>query len=99
MSKIALILSNQIPWEVFIENCNKHIPNEIKIHLLPLCKELVDLLKDDNKIFEKNWIVNTLLRLESCLDRTWEELNTGHWKYVAIQQRYCFTICSVLKVR
>ncbi|XP_063974912.1 bifunctional peptidase and arginyl-hydroxylase JMJD5 isoform X2 [Diachasmimorpha longicaudata] len=39
----------------------------------------------------------TLLRLEACLDRTWEALNTGHWKDVEMRHRYCYTICSVLK--
>ncbi|XP_011300514.1 lysine-specific demethylase 8 isoform X2 [Fopius arisanus] len=37
------------------------------------------------------------MRLEACVDRTWETLNTGHWKDVEVRHRYCYTICSALK--
>ncbi|CAG5074070.1 Similar to Kdm8: Bifunctional peptidase and arginyl-hydroxylase JMJD5 (Mus musculus) [Cotesia congregata] len=38
-----------------------------------------------------------LIEIEACLDRTWENLNTGYWKDVSIGHRYCYTICSLLK--
>lgn len=39
------------------------------------------------------------MRLEACLDRTWEVLNSGYWKDVRIEYRYCYTLCVIVKVR
>lgn len=39
-----------------------------------------------------------LLRVQAVLDRTWERLNTGHWKDVPVCQRKLFAIASLHKV-
>lgn len=44
------------------------------------------------------WISTSITRVEACLDRTWEALNSGYWKDVPIEYRYCYSICVVVKV-
>lgn len=41
--------------------------------------------------------MNSLILVEACLDRTWEILNSGYWKSVPIEYRYCYTLCVILK--
>lgn len=44
------------------------------------------------------WIKNSLIVVEACMDKTWEVLNSGHWQFVPIEYRYCYTLCTILKV-
>lgn len=46
----------------------------------------------------EKWINASIIRLEACLDRTWEVLNSGYWKDVPIEYRYCYSFCVIVKV-
>ena len=50
------------------------------------------------RLLPSDKIQDSLLRLEICLDQTWDALNTGYWKNVPITYRYSYTICSAFKV-
>lgn len=47
---------------------------------------------------QEKWISTSITRVEACLDRTWETLNSGYWKDVPIEYRYCYSLCTVVKV-
>lgn len=38
-AKIAPI-TGDIPWPILIKNCEEHVPNEIRVHVVPICKTL-----------------------------------------------------------
>lgn len=46
----------------------------------------------------EKWISASITRLEACLDRTWEVLNSGYWKNVPTEYRYCYSLCVIVKV-
>lgn len=82
-----------VRWELLKEELER-IPIEIKLHLVPI----IDALRaSDRKLTSTGWIDASLSRVEACLDRTWEMLNTGHWKDVPIENRYCYSLCTVVK--
>ncbi|CAK9820561.1 Bifunctional peptidase and arginyl-hydroxylase JMJD5 [Anthophora plagiata] len=43
------------------------------------------------------WIEDSLLLVEACLDKTWEILNSGYWRFVSVEYRYCYSFCTILK--
>ncbi|XP_029680854.1 bifunctional peptidase and arginyl-hydroxylase JMJD5-like isoform X3 [Formica exsecta] len=82
-----------IPWELLAKEL-EHIPMEIKLHLTPI----INVLYTSNKqLASEAWINNSITRVEACLDRTWELLNSGYWKDVPIGYRYCYSLCVALK--
>ncbi|KAH0552061.1 bifunctional peptidase and arginyl-hydroxylase JMJD5 [Cotesia glomerata] len=89
----APLTGQNIPWDLLINYCEK-ISMEIKVRLISFIQDIKSSL-ELNKIPEK--IDCKLIEIEACLDRTWENLNTGYWKDVSIGHRYCYTICSLLK--
>ncbi|KAH0947500.1 hypothetical protein HN011_003656 [Eciton burchellii] len=82
-----------VHWELLKEEVGR-IPIEIKLHLASIINVLHT---SDKKLISAKWIDASLTRVEACLDRTWEMLNTGHWKDVPIENRYCFSLCTVIK--
>ncbi|KAK0094403.1 hypothetical protein PV326_011037, partial [Microctonus aethiopoides] len=96
MTNKTPLTSIEIPWNILLQVCNEQLPLEIKAHLIPMCNTLQTHLISNGKI-ESIDVDDLLLIAEACLDRTWEELNTGHWKNVPIEQRHCYTVCSILK--
>ncbi|XP_057336029.1 bifunctional peptidase and arginyl-hydroxylase JMJD5 [Microplitis mediator] len=93
MYELAPLTGENIPWDILINYCDK-ISEEIKVRLIVLINDIKSSL-ELNKIPEQ--IDYKLIELEACLDRTWEDLNTGHWKDVPVNYRHCYTICSLLK--
>ena len=54
------------------------------------------LFKNVDTFYDKYF--DTCLSLSDIiLDRTWEKLNTGHWKDVDISWRYLYSYASLLK--
>ncbi|XP_070157745.1 bifunctional peptidase and arginyl-hydroxylase JMJD5-like isoform X1 [Polyergus mexicanus] len=82
-----------IPWELLTKEL-EHIPVEIKLHLIPIINVLCT---SDKQLASEAWINNSITRVEACLDRTWEVLNSGYWKDVPIGYRYCYSLCVTLK--
>ncbi|XP_046834159.1 lysine-specific demethylase 8 isoform X2 [Vespa crabro] len=85
-----------IDWTLLKEDL-KYLPTEIEVHLAPIIDELQKL---NMQKFERTtkWINNSLIRIEACLDRIWQMLNSGHWKDVPLSYRYSYSFCSLLKV-
>lgn len=82
-----------VPWELLAKEL-EHIPVEIKLHLTPI----INMLHTSNEqITSEAWINNSITRVEACLDRTWEILNSGYWKDVPIGYRYCYSLCVAIK--
>ncbi|RLU19658.1 hypothetical protein DMN91_008215 [Ooceraea biroi] len=82
-----------VHWELLREEIER-IPVEIKLHLAPIISVL---RTSDEKLASAGWIGASLTRVDACLDRAWETLNTGHWKDVPIENRYCYSLCTVIK--
>ncbi|KAF7994376.1 hypothetical protein HCN44_003848 [Aphidius gifuensis] len=92
-----LITFKDIPLDVLVKYCDERkISNEIRVYLEIILGQLESLIKNNDELTDE-WIHNTFWRLEACVDRTWEALNTGYWKDVPIRERHCYTICSVMK--
>ncbi|KAL0130444.1 hypothetical protein PUN28_002250 [Cardiocondyla obscurior] len=82
-----------VPWELLTEEL-KNIPIEIKLHLTPI----INILQTSGKqLTSEKWINSSITRIEACLDRTWEVLNSGYWKDISVEYRYCYSLCIVLK--
>ncbi|XP_043268478.1 bifunctional peptidase and arginyl-hydroxylase JMJD5 isoform X2 [Venturia canescens] len=96
MCSLAPIVAEQFPWKTIFKNLEDHIPIEMKTQLTSQCHKLRSAL-ESNETMEQNLIDDSLLRLEACLDQTWETLNTGYWKDVSINYRYSYTLASVIK--
>ncbi|XP_020290969.1 lysine-specific demethylase 8-like isoform X2 [Pseudomyrmex gracilis] len=83
----------KLPWELLIKEL-EHIPTEIKLHLT----SIINMLHTSDKLLtQEKWISTSITRVEACLDRTWETLNSGYWKDVPIEYRYCYSLCTVVK--
>ncbi|XP_025075410.1 jmjC domain-containing protein 5 [Pogonomyrmex barbatus] len=83
-----------VPWESLTKEL-EYIPIEIRLHLA----SIINILQSsDKQITSEKWINTSLIRLEACLDRTWEVLNSGYWKNVPIEYRYCYSLCIIIKV-
>ncbi|XP_034951121.1 bifunctional peptidase and arginyl-hydroxylase JMJD5 [Chelonus insularis] len=93
---LAPLITKGFPWDDILNICNDQLHPEIKAHIVPLYKQLHKYL-DKNEKPSKSWIECRLIRIDACLYRIWEDLNTGHWKNVPIQHRYSYTICSIVK--
>ncbi|XP_033226638.1 lysine-specific demethylase 8-like isoform X1 [Belonocnema kinseyi] len=97
MLKKAPLTTESISWESLIQESKENVPEAIKINLEPIIEVLKNLDRENKGNISAEWVENSLLRLEACLDRTWEMLNSGYWKDVPIQYRYSYTLCSILK--
>lgn len=82
-----------VPWDSLTEEL-KNIPTEIGIHLTSI---IDTLYTSDEQLTSEEWIRESITRTEACLDRTWELLNSGYWKDVPIEHRYCYTLCVIVK--
>lgn len=91
-----MLIYKLIQWELLIEDLQNHVPAEIKIHLFPIVKRLEALCKHNLDCSQK-WVATSLLLVEACLDKTWEVLNSGYWKDVPIEYRYCYSLCTIIK--
>lgn len=96
MGNNMLLTTESISWKSLLMETEQNVPNEIKVHLMPMI-EYFSKYSEKNKNDSNGFIKNMELRLETCLDRIWETLHSGHWKDVPIQYRYSYSICSVLK--
>ncbi|XP_043684601.1 lysine-specific demethylase 8 [Vespula pensylvanica] len=92
----AYITTELIDWILLKEDL-KYLPTEIEVHVAPMIDVLqrVSMQKLERTT---NWINKSLIRIEACLDRTWQLLNSGHWKDVPLSYRYSYSFCSLLKV-
>ncbi|KAK2580279.1 hypothetical protein KPH14_012526 [Odynerus spinipes] len=96
MTSEAGLTTALINWILLKEDL-KYLPIEIKVHLT----SIVDVLQTDSvKKLEniKKWITKSLIRIEACLDRTWQILNSGYWKDVPLSYRYSYSFCSLIKI-
>ncbi|XP_011151408.1 lysine-specific demethylase 8 [Harpegnathos saltator] len=84
----------KIPWELLVEEL-KNIPVEIRLYVSSIINELHT---SDKKLTSEKWISTSITKIEACLDRTWEALNSGYWKDVPIEYRYCYSLCIIMKV-
>lgn len=91
------IIANSIPWSLLGENVRNYVPVEMKIHLTSIKRNLETSIEDKIKFPSLKWIKNSLIVVEACLDKTWEILNSGHWQFVPVEYRYCYTLCTILK--
>ncbi|KOX74949.1 Ankyrin-2 [Melipona quadrifasciata] len=91
------IIANSIPWSLLGENVQNYVPVEMKIHLTSIKRNLETSIEDKIKFPSLKWIKNSLIVVEACLDKTWEILNSGHWQFVPVEYRYCYTLCTILK--
>lgn len=91
----ARLINELIDWILLKEDL-KYLPTEIEVHLA----SIIDVLRRFNidKLDKTKWIKKSLITIEACLDRTWEILNSGHWKDVPISYRYSYSFCSLVKV-
>ncbi|XP_043485810.1 lysine-specific demethylase 8 [Polistes fuscatus] len=91
----ARLINELIDWILLKEDL-KYLPTEIEVHLV----SIIDVLRRFNidKLDKTKWIKKSLITIEACLDRTWEILNSGHWKDVPISYRYSYSFCSLVKV-
>ncbi|XP_018366263.1 PREDICTED: lysine-specific demethylase 8 isoform X1 [Trachymyrmex cornetzi] len=82
-----------VPWALLTKEL-ENIPIEIKLHLT----SVINVLRtSDKQLTSEKWINTSITRLEACLDRTWEILNSGYWKDVPIEYRYCYSLCVIVK--
>ncbi|XP_011704830.1 PREDICTED: lysine-specific demethylase 8 [Wasmannia auropunctata] len=82
-----------VPWELLMKELD-NIPVEIKLHLT----SIINVLRtSDKQLTSEKWISASVTRVEACLDRTWEVLNSGCWKDVPIEYRYCYSLCVIIK--
>ncbi|CAK9820558.1 Bifunctional peptidase and arginyl-hydroxylase JMJD5 [Anthophora plagiata] len=90
------IIEKLVPWNLLTENIQNYLPIEMKIHLTTLTISLKSFIT--NKIVPPIiWIEDSLLLVEACLDKTWEILNSGYWRFVSVEYRYCYSFCTILK--
>ncbi|XP_071630739.1 bifunctional peptidase and arginyl-hydroxylase JMJD5 isoform X2 [Temnothorax longispinosus] len=82
-----------VSWELLTKEL-ENIPIEIKLHLTSIINVLQT---SDKQLTSEKWINASITRLEACLDRTWEVLNSGSWKDVPIEYRYCYSLCVIVK--
>ncbi|XP_036139428.1 bifunctional peptidase and arginyl-hydroxylase JMJD5 isoform X2 [Monomorium pharaonis] len=82
-----------IPWELLTKELES-IPIEIKLHLTSIINVLQT---SDKQLTSEKWISASITRVEACLDRTWEVLNSGYWKDVPLEYRYCYSLCIIIK--
>ncbi|XP_032662620.1 bifunctional peptidase and arginyl-hydroxylase JMJD5 isoform X3 [Odontomachus brunneus] len=82
-----------VSWELLVEEL-KNIPIEIRLYLASI---IGALRTSDKQLTSETWISTSITRIEACLDRTWEALNSGYWKDVPIEYRYCYSLCIVIK--
>ncbi|XP_023288250.1 jmjC domain-containing protein 5 [Orussus abietinus] len=95
--KECIFNMNSIPWESLLQDLKENVPHEARVHLIPILSTLRAFGSSDRRVeFSPNWVKNSLLRLEACLDRAWESLNSGYWKDVPIEHRVCYSVCSIL---
>ncbi|XP_012222412.2 bifunctional peptidase and arginyl-hydroxylase JMJD5 [Linepithema humile] len=87
------IIVTTVPWESLTRELD-HIPIEIKLHLHSIIKVLHT---SDEKLTLEKWISSAIERVEACLDRIWEALNSGYWKEVPVEYRYCYSLCAIVK--
>lgn len=40
MSREKILTLEEIPWDVLIRNCDEEVPDEIRVHLKPICNTL-----------------------------------------------------------
>lgn len=90
------IIANFISWNLLAENIENYLPIEMKIHL-SLVESNLKTSIEHKMIPSIKWIKNSLIVVEACMDKTWEVLNSGHWQFVPIEYRYCYTLCTILK--
>ncbi|KAG7212857.1 hypothetical protein KM043_002210 [Ampulex compressa] len=96
MCQNIILTAEVIPWELLMEDLQNTVPIDLKVHLKPIANTLK--VSSDNKTkHPEKWIKNSLLLTEACLDRTWEMLNSGYWKDVPIEYRYCYSLCIIMK--
>ncbi|XP_076296641.1 uncharacterized protein LOC143216947 isoform X2 [Lasioglossum baleicum] len=90
-----MFVASLIPWELIgtLPDC---LPIEMKTHLLPTATRLKEFCENEIDLSIK-WVDSSLILVEACLDKTWEILNSGYWKYVPIEYRYCYSLCTILK--
>ncbi|XP_076655045.1 bifunctional peptidase and arginyl-hydroxylase JMJD5 [Halictus rubicundus] len=90
-----MFVASLIPWELMgtLQDC---LPIEMKTHLLPITTRLKEFCENEIDL-SKKWVDSSLVLVEACLDKTWEILNSGYWKYVPIEYRYCYSLCTILK--
>ncbi|XP_014482677.1 PREDICTED: lysine-specific demethylase 8 [Dinoponera quadriceps] len=82
-----------VPWELLAEEL-KNIPIEIRLYLA----STIDVLRaSDKQLTSEKWIGTSITKIEACLDRTWEMLNSGYWKDVPVEYRYSYSLCIVIK--
>ncbi|XP_017796883.1 PREDICTED: lysine-specific demethylase 8-like [Habropoda laboriosa] len=90
------IIERLIPWNLLKKNMQDYLPVEMKMHLTTLTIRL-----KSNFFYGRVppiiWIEDSLLLVEACLDKTWEILNSGYWRFVLIEYRYCYSFCTILK--
>ncbi|XP_066594411.1 bifunctional peptidase and arginyl-hydroxylase JMJD5 isoform X1 [Prorops nasuta] len=90
------LINNFIPWEKLLEDL-QYMPNEIKQHV-HLILEILYASHKRERPHDEIFIENSLIKIETCIDRTWETLNSGYWKDVSIEYRYSYSLCSIVKV-
>ncbi|XP_015440321.1 PREDICTED: lysine-specific demethylase 8-like [Dufourea novaeangliae] len=90
-----MFIAKLIPWEL-IEVIENDLPIKMKTHLPPIIERL-KAFSENKTDLSKKWVNNSLILVEACLDKTWETLNSGYWKDVPIEYRYCYSLCTILK--
>ncbi|XP_014229131.1 jmjC domain-containing protein 5 isoform X1 [Trichogramma pretiosum] len=97
------IVYGSIRWDLFSEDLQEYCPNEIKYHLQAMISATKDYYSNrssknkQTSTSDWQWLDKHLLVSDACLERTWEMLNSGYWKDVPINYRYCYSLCSVIK--
>lgn len=91
------ITARLIPWDLLAENAQNCLPVEVKIHLITAVIKLKSFVENE-MIPPSKWLNDSLTLVDACLDRTWEVLNSGHWRSVPLEYRYSYSLCSILKV-
>ena len=94
------MLLETFPWDSFKKDLFELAPKEIKSHLIKVYLKLQIFYESKNKERHTffNGIDDYLLAVSACIDRTWEMLNSGYWKNVPLEYRYCYSLSCTLKV-
>ncbi|KAJ8675645.1 hypothetical protein QAD02_011431 [Eretmocerus hayati] len=97
-----MILTGTIHWHLLKEDLEEHIPNEMSFYLNQVLERLTNYYDTNREVIVPKkpklslvWVKSDLITVEACLDRTWEMLNSGYWKDVPINYRYCYSLCSI----
>ncbi|XP_048513078.1 bifunctional peptidase and arginyl-hydroxylase JMJD5 isoform X2 [Athalia rosae] len=94
---ISQLAKELLPGDTLLKDIESNSPPEIGIHLMSICKKLWTSINSNGLLLTDQWIQNALVKLDACLDRTWESLNSGYWKEVSVKYRYCYSFCTILK--